>query len=348
MPELGIVAAGLVDFVLALMAILVLFALWVPFAILGALLAPVPVVGSWIQANITSGLQTAMQKQRKNLDNAASVLRHFFWAIVAPIPWIFSKLIDGLDNAKQTANTAHDHATAAQTNAENYAQTKIEIIQEDYLRKISEAEAAANDMWSQVLSKEVDDTIHLQAEINNLQIEIGNLAGAAPGVTAQELTALQDEVQSQIAQDLATAEAYTNGQVGTVQGEITGLQGVVQGIPAEIVGTIDQLVPGLITGALTGAGVAAIPGLIAQVQALEAEATTCLEPLCDTVTPNAKQLGNLGNLLKGIENLAIDAFFIALAAEAVVDPGTVIHDLEDVIDPIGGAVLAGYRDLIGI
>lgn len=69
---------------------------------------------------------------------------------------------------------------------------------------------------------------------------------------------------------------------------------------------------------------------------------TCLEPLCDTVTPNAKNLGKLGNLLKGLEAVGIAALISGLVAAAVADP----QAAADAIDTAGGWVTGAADDLV--
>lgn len=69
---------------------------------------------------------------------------------------------------------------------------------------------------------------------------------------------------------------------------------------------------------------------------------TCLEPLCDTVTPNAKNLGKLGNLLKGLEAVGIAALISGLVAAAVADP----QAAADAIDSAGGWVTGAADDLV--
>lgn len=77
-----------------------------------------------------------------------------------------------------------------------------------------------------------------------------------------------------------------------------------------------SLVPGTVALAVTDA-VGQVEPAIAR---LATEVDECLTPLCDTVTPNAPQLGRIGNLLKGLESLALPALLMGLVAEAVADP----------------------------
>jgi hypothetical protein len=39
---------------------------------------------------------------------------------------------------------------------------------------------------------------------------------------------------------------------------------------------------------------------------------------------------------------------IALAAEAVHDPGAVVADVSGVVHDVGDGMMAGYRDLVGV
>ena len=96
---------------------------------------------------------------------------------------------------------------------------------------------------------------------------------------------------------------------------------------------------------------AAIAKTLAQVQpqldALKTETDDCLKPLCDTVTPNAPQLGKLGSLLKATEGEAWLVLLFGAIVAAVVDPEGTAVAVDDVLGPDVALVSNSLIDLIG-
>lgn len=339
MPDLVLLLTDVVGFFVALMVVLVAFALWVPFSILGFVLQKVPFIGSAINNTITSSLAGVMKSQVASLDNISRPVAHFLWGILSPAAWLVNWIAVAIRDAKHTANQAHLHAAAVGQQAQAYTDQRVgenyTILQND----VAQLQAQLNAGVQSYTTDFAVQLINLQNQITALQQEVSAAGGVVQGVTAADLVGLQDKVESDIAKALTEAEGYTNSQDSVLQSDITGLQGQVLGIPQEILGEIEQTVPGLIQTALAGAGVAAIPGIISAVQALEAEATTCLEPLCDTVTPNANQLGDLGKLLKDLEGLFAAGALMALLVAAVEDPKGTANAIVDVTGWIPGLSL---------
>jgi hypothetical protein len=77
-----------------------------------------------------------------------------------------------------------------------------------------------------------------------------------------------------------------------------------------------------------GAVAQALTQVQPQIDSLKNETDQCLEPLCDTVTPNARQLGKLGSLLKAFEGLGLAAVLAALVVEAIADPAAAASQIE--------------------
>lgn len=121
-------------------------------------------------------------------------------------------------------------------------------------------------------------------------------------------TALATQTADQLAQTTNTVE----GQIGN---EATARVAADQSI-------VNDVIPSAITGLATQ--------VETELQPIRNELDTCVAPLCDTVTPNAKQLGKLGNLLKNLENLGIAAVLAALVGEAVADPDAASAQVIDV------------------
>lgn len=133
----------------------------------------------------------------------------------------------------------------------------------------------------------------------------------------------------------------------TAEADIGRLEGIVQ---ADIA-TAVRVAEGYAEGVAAVLSAAAATGVIAQVmplvQALTTEADTCLKPLCDTVTPNAPQLGRLGTILKDLEGLGLAALVLALLDEAYHHPADVVRAVRTVSDDVARPVLDAGRQLIG-
>lgn len=351
MPVLLLFGIDLVPFIVALVAMLLLLAGHVLGSFLSLLADNAPFPVNLLAGAVTGGIQKVMRLMVATLDAVVAPLANgLMSAVVAP--WtMYHKLVRGVVDAKSHAVSGEQQAQAAQATAGAAVGLAIDA-------PAKGAALAEQDAWSHYLQIEAD---------------IANTSAAAVAAGLAPIEGQISDVQSQIASELGTSEAYTDQQVakadafsqgladqvqseaatkfGTIDGAIANLQGVVQGIPAEITGTIDQVVPGMITGAIAGTAVAAIPGIIAQVQALEAEATTCLEPLCDTVTPNANQLGNLGKLLKDLETLAEAGALMGLLVAAVEDPkGTaaVVEETMGWVAPLSLDLVHAVGDAAGV
>lgn len=124
------------------------------------------------------------------------------------------------------------------------------------------------------------------------------LANQAEGRSNARTDTLVAGVRSDLSSDVTVLEQKITNGVNTAEGvaaklaDAAGANAVAQAV-AQVAPTLDRVAT---------------------------EVDTCLAPLCDTVTPNAKQLGNLGKYLKGFEGLGIAALLASLVAEAVIHP----------------------------
>ena len=164
--------------------------------------------------------------------------------------------------------------------------------------------------------------------------------------------------------------AYTNANVDALNGSIahtearvdqligTDIAQVVRSI-TDVANTAEMEVQNAIKQAesvaatlAAGAGAAAVAQAIAtlqpQISKIATDTATCLDPLCDTVTPNARQLGKLGNLLHDLTDASLLGLLLAVLVEAAHDPGQLVTDAENDLAGIVGTIETGLRDLIGV
>jgi hypothetical protein len=104
---------------------------------------------------------------------------------------------------------------------------------------------------------------------------------------------------------------------------------VLEGKIANGVSTAEGFATGAVTAAAPGIIAKAVTAVEAKIAPIATEVDKCLTPLCDTVTPNASQLGNLGKLLKGFESAGVAALLAVLVAEAVTDPKAAAGQIVD-------------------
>jgi hypothetical protein len=347
-PLLAIGAVDLVAFAVALVALLALLAMWVFMKPIEAVLKHVPFIGSSIAGAVTGWLEDAMRTVAGSFDGLVRATGHFLWAIGVGLWNVMAAVHGAIIDVKFWAITAYHAATAAAATAT----TLFDQAERDIAQALSNAEAAAVGEVSQAVAPLQSAISGLEADIATVESDvvsagaaaIAGAVAAAEGILNPAIQALEGDIAA--AADAVLSEANTlfgqaEAAIAGVAAEVVALPGVIEGV---IPGVVDQVVPGLIAGA--------IPGILAQVlprvAALEAEAAECLEPLCDTVTPNARSLGNLGKFLQDLETLGFAALIVALAAESITHPQAVADDISSVVSDIGGGPLRAFRDVIGV
>jgi hypothetical protein len=296
---------------------------------------------------ITGGIGKAINALVRQWDTLMVPLAHALMMVAGPI-WRFAyQVVTNIaDLSAKLAHLSQEAATDA-ANAGAAAEAYALGLANGLAGEIASVEGELHGL-EQGLVGDINALvgvalIPIEGAISDVQSEANRLFGAAEtdianGVASAEAFAqgLADSVQSEAVRLFGQAE----DAIGTIEQEIVALPGQIEGV---IPGVVEGLVPGIIAGA--------IPGILAQVlprvTTLETEVAECLEPLCDTVTPQAPRLGNLGKLFQELEDLGIEALIIALAAECLTDPGAVAHDITGVFNDVGAPIMAGFRDLIG-
>lgn len=177
------------------------------------------------------------------------------------------------------------------------------------------AVAHSNSLYNSSVSFTRTAATDLQGQVNAINARIASLAGLDVPALTKEITAVANQAAAEVKNAVATAESFATTAAG---------------------------------GAVTAAVAKALTTVQPQIDAIKTETDECLTPLCDTVTPNARQLGNLGKLLSGLTDVGILGLVAALLDEAAHHPGQVVADVESDLAGLVHDAAAGIHDLIGV
>ena len=349
MPVLAIGAVDLIALLVALAAILSVAALWVFFQPLKSIFNVVHIPGTSFSLGnaIETGLETAMRGVILAYSALSSGAAHALWAVGVGAWHVLYNVTHGITQALGLANSAVNAAGSVA------AALPVEIS-----GAISSANSYADGVGATVLGEAeglYNSAIsHADVLYNRVEGDLFNTAAGLEATIAGDLTTAIDHADGLYNQAIATAQSLATAAAldgiheaenvyNLVEGDLANAQDVINAHIDQILSEAETFA----TGAAAAAAAASVAGLLTRVATVEAEADTCLKPLCDTITPNAPSLGRIGGFLTNLELLGIEAFIVALAAEAVTDPSGVAHDIETVVNDVGGPVLTGFRDLIG-
>ena len=351
MPVLAIGGVDLIVLLVGLAAILILTAAWVFFKPIAAVLRHVPFVGGTIANTVSRWLLDAIKAVAGSFDALVHGTAHLFWALGVGIWHLTYQTVQSLTHLTFLAQWAGNIASQALSTASGVAAA----LPGEIAGAITQAETFAEDQVTQAItglnSVITADIAGVESDltgaINTLEQALASgLAGAQDALNAG-LNALEGDIA--VATDQVLSEANT--LFGEAEAAITTLGVDVAALPAEIEGTIPGIIDGIVPGIIAGA----IPGILSQViprvTTLEGEFNECVEPLCDTVTPNAKQLGDLGKLLQGLEGLAEVGALMALLVAAVEDPkGTagVVEETMGWVAPLSLDLVHAVGDAAGV
>jgi hypothetical protein len=345
MPFLAIGAADLVAVVVAVMALMVLLGFWVFAKPISAVLhhvglpQAVPLVGGANLGNVWDALvSVSVQGLVSVLDPLTVWAAHAIWAVAAgPWQWVF-KVTDAIKGlfaqlAALAQTVARDAVNAyewglsvlamAEAAAYGFALAAIEAAEQYALAAVQVAIHLAEYLYNQALAAVAATAATLVGYMDDLYNRAIAYAFSVLGLAEDFATRLADDVRS----EAVTLFGYAEQAVSAVEAEVQAIEGDITGIQTEL----DPLVAALPL-------VASIPLLESLVQTITADVTECLDPLCNTVTPNANQLGDLGKLLKGLEGLAEAGALAALLTAAVADPKAAATGVVDVmgwVTPLG-------------
>jgi hypothetical protein len=349
--ELIPLALGGLDLTLivgALAVLLVVVAGWVFFAVVADTFKNISVWGSHPFGFLAGLLKAAMDKLGGTLMQYLDPIGHFFYGLAMMIwrpLYIIGATIEGLVTQIRGVSQSSQSTAAADRAAE---QNDIEAVNADIGRNVAALNAEIANVQAAESADLARNVAALNDEITNVDASLtqaiqANVSGLE-NIINERVTTLQGQIADTTNELLGDLDANTAG----LEGNINNVQTVLEGQIANGVATAENFATGLVSGLGVGALTTTLTALQGQTNKIQTAVDDCLEPLCDTVTPNAGRLGNLGNLFKGLEDLAVEAVILALAAEAIHDPGAVVADISGTVGAVGGAVLQGYRDLVGV
>lgn len=267
--------------------------------------------------------------------------------MVATIKQTIENLYQGLRSAKQySLQTAEFFATIASQQGSGAAGSTLVAAENLFNR----AEA---DIQARYL-----DAIHEAEHLYNLAVQNSqSLYFRSLGYTDQKtLAAIQQaqhlynlsvwNSQSLFSQSMthadqlfALAGANLSGAVRSLTSDMAGLRNVLESEIGNALLTAEGFATSAATSAAAGAAAKLATQLQPQLDQLKTETDTCLAPLCDEVTPNAKSLGKLGRNLTGFASLGVAGLLVGLVAEAIADPAAAA-------DQITGAL--GWTDSVAV
>lgn len=235
------------------------------------------------------------------------------------------------------ANALGNDINVARAQAETYANGRAAQVQ-------AAGAASAAALGNDINVARAEAEAYTSAVSHDLGTDINNARAQANAYTDQvsralgnDINAVKAQVSSLIGADVSSLTAQIAAEANTAEQQVKNA-----------VATAEQYAQGL----TAGVGAAAVAQVLAQLQpqinALQTETDECLAPLCDTVTPNAKNLGNLGKLLGLFTDAAGLGLLLALLVEAAHNPGQVVVDAENDLAGFVGDLAAGVRDLIGV
>lgn len=354
-PEAGfvelepVVVVGL-DFVVIVagaVAVAILFAFWLVLYVLNAILGGVSIFGFHPFSFALDLVKAGMNKAVGLLDSKASALGELIFGVVQTL-WRFVYVATVTIVGLSWRELAHNQQSQAALASEKARAQFIEgQLRDDYNQQINSLRASTDQAIAGMQQQEgqdfgrlqstlAGDFTYLQGQVNRLQVEIN-------GLNVPDLSGLQTQI-NHIQTDLTNAINSLNTTINTtIPNDVADLTTKINAG----VQTSENFATGLVSGLGIGGIVQTLTSLSGQVSKITTETAECLDPLCNTVTPNAKRLGHLGDLLKGLEDLGIEAILIALAAECLTDPGAVVNDISTVVHDVGDPVMTGFRDLIG-
>jgi hypothetical protein len=348
MPVLAIGAVDLVALVIAAAVLLVLLAAWVPFKLIDLVLSHLWFVGNYVSGTVSGWLESAMKAVIRTFDSFTHAVAHLIWQGAIGIWHLLEQTVNAILDAKVWAMRAWH---LANTGVAGLTATILGYYNRAIAWATHEAAVAIG-----VAAADLAVAEHDIALARNYAVGVAEgLYNQAVAVAAADLTTAIHIVEGYHRYDVALAESLYNQAITYAQDlfnpAIAELSTLVRTIPADIAqavttaeGYVNQVVPADVAAAVAGI----LAGVLPRIAVLEAEAVRCLEPLCNSVTPNASQLGKLGSLFTHLESDAFLVLVLAFLGDVALHPDVVVNEAEAVLGGLAHSTLAAYRNLVGV
>lgn len=339
------------DLVLVIGGVMVMLLLFAGFYIadlLARLVKPVPIVGNTLYNFLHNSLAGTLRTLNTLWDPVVNVLARMMWWGVQGVWHALYGVANGTANAKRSALNAYNRALQAERNS--ILQLQAEVARARQQEQTLELDLIQSNAALTALTQSLAGQAEHSAE--NYAYQQGLNANAytdyrlsqLPSVNLAGLTGELNAIQSEIVQLQAT-EA---GNFAKAEADIGAANQLMMQVTNQVQVNDQAYTDKVGAAAEAGAITSVLTQLAPFISKTTTELTECLDPLCNTVTPNAKRLGHLGDLLKGLEDLAVEALLVALAVEAVRDPAGVAHEIVSTVEAVGDGIVTGVRDLIGV
>lgn len=344
--DLSVGGVDLVWVIVALAAWLLLAGGWLLLWVLHMALGRISLFGfhpfNFFYTLCTDALKAVGQQ----VINRTVALGHWLWALTMTV-WrplfIILVLIGHLTKQLVGVSQNSQSGLAAEKARAQYIEGQM---QAQFDATINQLKATYDQAIAGLQQQEGQDFGTAEAQISQLSVRLNNLQ--IPNLQPQidQLVAAVNSLDTTLNRDVTDLTTTINGDVSTLN---TTISNDVTSINTRV-NTVQQSIPtvanGVVRAAIPGIEAALLLQLKAQLDPIKTELATCLEPLCEPVTPNAKQLGDLGKLLKDLEGLFALGAFMALLVAAVEDPKQTARVIVDGTGWISELAL-GLTDVVG-
>jgi hypothetical protein len=337
----------LVYIAIGLAAVLVVLAGWTIYGVVFQVFKDISILGFKPFAGIANALEGAMRSLAGPLIKVVAPFAHLLWALAMTIwrplyiigdtlRYLLGQIVGVNQGSQQglASLRAQERADIAAVNAHEQASVTA----------LENRMAALDASLHQVISTDIAAVnAHEQASVTALENRMAALNASLTG----QLNADINTVNNRINQVNTGLTNRLNADIGTVNATIANDVRALEGQVSNGVSTAESFASGLVSGLGVGTIASTVTSLAARLSKVETETATCLDPLCDTVTPQAQRIGNHAKFSANLSDLAIAAALVAMAAELMTNPGPVIDDIHTVVTDVGSPLVSVARDLIG-
>lgn len=348
MPVLAIGGVELVAFIVALSVFLTLLAGWVFFKAFGAVTGGGFSIFGWNPVtSITDFLGDAMKSVVGVFSAQADAVAHWLWAYGVGLWHLAYQIVSGIEDAKRWAVQGVSSAVTGLQTSVDHADALFSQAQTDLRNGLTVTEEHVGDVLT------IASALFNTAEADIVRVANAD-ADAAVSVAVSYANTLYDQavtridtLKGELVADINTTSAYAATLYDEAVTRIDTLKGELVTDIAGALGTAETYADAVAKAAAGVAAAGVLAQVLPQVFSVTADIAECVEPLCDTITPNAGVLGKLGQFLTGLEALGVVALLFELVDQAVTNPQGAASDL----DELGGlvtSVAGGMASVVGL